>query len=343
MNTPSSFGFGSAKAVAAGGVVVAATSASALVPWAGPVAWAFLLLVVVPLMLREYLGRKVGQLLLRTPELHFDFTARLGLVPRLAEGSASSGPVLVFLHEYSARADSASKYVGFLEPLGIRILAPELEDPPVAGPRMLLAVDHVDQAVEALERARQLADGHPIVVFGVSRGAGAAVLAVAQQPEGVAAVILDGMCSSVDLVERRIQSLAPAYLGPFAAWLPRRFERSAARLGLQHAGLLLGVEYPDAREGLADLPVPVLLLHGGRDRSVPVALVPEYLELSPPGSRHLIVPGAKHNGACLEAPDAYRATILDYLAARGVGIRGAADGAEETRGATAMRSSRANT
>ncbi len=111
-------------------------------------------------------------------------------------------------------------------------------------------------------------------------------------------------------------SVAPELVGPIANRLPgpaRRF--TAARL-FDGATDLLGAD-PRATEparivGLVE-PVPLLLIHGEADTTVPIADGRRLAGLAGPHAEHWVVPDAGHSGAHATAPQDYERRVTDFL------------------------------
>lgn len=105
----------------------------------------------------------------------------------------------------------------------------------------------------------------PLTVLGVSLGAVAALHLAADEPAVRAVVALEPYANAADAVRSAFAGLAPE---SFAPWIgPATIERAIARLSRR-----LGLELTalDTAPVLARVPVCVLLLHGQRDRAVPV-------------------------------------------------------------------------
>lgn len=131
-------------------------------------------------------------------------------------------------------------------------------------------------------------------------------------------------------------SVAPELVGPIASRLSgpaRRF--TAARL-FDGAAEILGAD-PRSTEparviGLVE-PVPLLLIHGEADTTVPVADGRRLAGLAGPHADHWVVPGAGHSGAHALVPQDYARRVTDFLrmafeAARGEDAERATAGGE---------------
>jgi uncharacterized protein len=59
--------------------------------------------------------------------------------------------------------------------------------------------------------------------------------------------------------------------------------------------------------------VPLLLIHGDADTTVPIAEGRRLAAASPPGTRHLVVAGAGHAAARATDPSGYDAEVTSFL------------------------------
>jgi pimeloyl-ACP methyl ester carboxylesterase len=81
--------------------------------------------------------------------------------------------------------------------------------------------------------------------------------------------------------------------------------------GPYEAGTLPPVRVPDAEQRLADLGLPILLLHGRYDMTFPVALA-ELVASRNPAARAVILDDAGHM-AHVDQPDAWLAALVEFL------------------------------
>ena len=71
-------------------------------------------------------------------------------------------------------------------------------------------------------------------------------------------------------------------------------------------------------------PVPLLLVHGTDDRTVPLAEGRRLAALAGPSSEHWIVPGADHSRAHATDPEGYESRVTTFLRGAFVSARDAA-------------------
>jgi fermentation-respiration switch protein FrsA (DUF1100 family) len=161
-----------------------------------------------------------------------------------------------------------------------------------------------------------------IGVFGISRGGGAAILAAAAV-ENVRAIVTDGAFSSDTTLEylmrrfatifARIRIVAenhPPIVWRFLRWL--LFRECARRFNCR---------FPSVRKAVVRMgPKPILLIHGEKDSTIPIAQSQALYDLALGPKSLWIVPGASHNHGVVVAPKLYADRILcffdEYLAVR---------------------------
>ena len=181
---------------------------------------------------------------------------------------------------------------------------------------MLGAIAFVTSWLEEQGRPRSVG------LFGISRGAGAALLA-AERTEDVRAIVVDGAFSSDTLIEYMMKRFAttfarikvvarnhPAAMWRFLRWM--LFRDCARRFQCR---------FPSLRKVVARLKnKPILFIHGEKDSYIPVAQSVDLHRLARGPKELWIVQGAKHNQSVLTAPDEYARRLIgfydQYLASR---------------------------
>ncbi len=111
-------------------------------------------------------------------------------------------------------------------------------------------------------------------------------------------------------------SVAPELEIPIAARLPGPAPRFIAARLFDGASRTLGAD-PRAMEpariiGLVE-PVPMLLIHGDADETVPIAAGRRLAGSAGPSTRHWVVPGAGHSGAHEAMTQDYEREVTDFL------------------------------
>jgi uncharacterized protein len=163
-----------------------------------------------------------------------------------------------------------------------------------------------------------------VSLVGTSMGGIAAIAAVAVLGDGTLAAA-DGDPTAprgVDVAPRPTvvgvvaDSTAPELEIPVATRMRGPAGRFIAARLFDGAASVLGAD-PRATEpsrviGLLET-VPLLLIHGDADRTVPLAHGRRLAALAGPASEHWIVPGADHSGAHAVAGDDYERRVTDFL------------------------------
>ena len=112
------------------------------------------------------------------------------------------------------------------------------------------------------------------------------------------------------------ESVPPELEIPVASRLRGPARRFVATRLFDGASRTLGADpratEPAAVIGLVD-PVPLLLIHGEADTTVPLADGRRLAALAGPGTEHWIVPGAEHSGAHAAAAQDYERRTTDFL------------------------------
>ena len=141
------------------------------------------------------------------------------------------------------------------------------------------------------EFVRRQPDPCKRVIYGHSLG-GAVAIDLASRKHvrsDYAALAVESTFSS--LVDLAASAAGP--LGPIAVWLSGERFDSFARIGKVDA--------------------PILMLHGEKDDTVPIALGRKLRDAAPPGVRWIEVPGGSHSRLHTDAPETYRAAFRSLI------------------------------
>jgi pimeloyl-ACP methyl ester carboxylesterase len=161
------------------------------------------------------------------------------------------------------------------------------------------------------------AQGRPVEMglFGISRGACAALIAAEHRPS-VRALVTDGAFSSDCTLEHFLKRWANIFakVRVVADNHPPEFWRFLRWWVFHRAERLFKCRFPSVRKALTRmLPRPILFIHGARDSHIPVqqsrllyaqAAQPRYL---------WIVPGAKHNQSVDVAAEEYSRHTVEFF------------------------------
>ena len=178
----------------------------------------------------------------------------------------------------------------------------ELED-------VLGATAYVEAELESEGRDRRVG------VFGISRGAGAAILAASSDPY-IACVLCDGAFSTAEISAHLMKRWASLFARVKLVYEnhPDAFWRFLYGCMIRLAQPRLRRRFPSVRKALKNMtPRPIMFVHGERDKLIP----PEqarmlYREADEP--KYLwIVPKARHNQSVAAAPAEYAARTIAFF------------------------------
>ncbi|MFP4053703.1 MAG: alpha/beta hydrolase, partial [Phycisphaerae bacterium] len=161
------------------------------------------------------------------------------------------------------------------------------------------------------------AEGKPIEVgmFGVSRGAGSAILAAAIDPH-VKAVICDGAFSTDTTLISFMKRWAYIFASIRLVYENHTegFWRFLLWVLMRAAQPKMGCRYPSVRKALADMqPRPMMFVHGQRDSYIRVEQSRLLYDLAPDPKQLWIVEGAKHNQSVIVEKHQYARRTVGFF------------------------------
>ncbi len=154
-----------------------------------------------------------------------------------------------------------------------------------------------------------------IGVFGVSRGAGAALLAAASDAN-VAAIVCDGAFSTAETLAALMRRWAYIFATVRLVYEnhPEAFWRFLAWLLMRFAQPKLHRHFPSVRQALKDMQArPIFFIHGRRDSYIRTDQTQLLLEAAPSPRYLWIVEDAKHNQAVITQPRQYAARTIAFF------------------------------
>jgi pimeloyl-ACP methyl ester carboxylesterase len=172
----------------------------------------------------------------------------------------------------------------------------------------LMESDDIHRWVDWIETVQ-----HPRCMFGLGESMGAAQLlqSLPKEPRFCAVVAESSFATFREVAYARFGR--PLHTGP---WIGRTFFRSTVDVGFLYVRLRYGLNMEDAspERAVAGTRVPVLLIHGLRDRNIP----PYHSDLIQAKNPSAIVvwkvPGAVHTGAHKVAPEEFERRVLQWFA-----------------------------
>lgn len=254
----------------------------------------------------------------------FDGTSLRGMWLRTANRAGRKGTI-IFCHEFGSDMFSCARYARPLVdagfdvftfdfrghgdsscPRGYRALQwpsdRELED-------VLGACAFVEDALSTESRSARVG------VFGISRGAGAGILAASSDPN-ISCLVCDGAFSTAETLVALMKRWAYIYARVKLAYRnhPDAFWHFLLWCMMRFAQPKLGRRFPSVRKALKNMVSrPILFIHGAKDSYVrpdqtrllyAVVGEPKYL---------WIVPEAKHNHSVVVAPGKYSARTVAFF------------------------------
>ncbi len=254
----------------------------------------------------------------------FDGTSLRGMRLRTPDKSAYRGTI-VFCHEYGSDMYSCARYTNPLLEAGFDIFTfdfrahgesskggnykpiqwpsdKELED-------VLGACMYIESALASEDKPAEIG------LFGVSRGAGAGLLAAASDPN-IKAIVCDGAFSTdttlIALMKRWAHIFARVNM--VYGYHPAIFWKTLLWLLMRFAQPKLGRKFPSVRRSLKEMhPRPIFFIHGQKDSYIREDQTRLLYEQAPQDKFLWIVPNAKHNQSVSVQPEQYAARTVAFF------------------------------
>ena len=233
--------------------------------------------------------------------------------------------LIIFCHEFCADMHSCARYCRPLQQAGYDILTfdfrahGQTEADADYTPRQWVS----DRELSDMRGAIAFAENHlreksqpvEIGLFGISRGACAAILAAAESPS-VRAIASDGAFSTDTTIEflmkrwayifatvRVVYENHPPAFWRFLRWCMMHFAKREFRCN-----------FPSVRKGIIAMPPkPMLFIHGEKDSYLPVEQSRRLYALAAQPKYLWIAPGARHNQAAVIHADAYARLVTAFF------------------------------
>ena len=171
------------------------------------------------------------------------------------------------------------------------------------------------RAAVAYLKARPDADPAGIGFFGISKGAGAALVAFASEPY-VRCFVTDGMFATYTTLVPYMRQWFRIYNSRYAlqGLLPSWYYGIIGKHALMIVARQRGCRFPHLERSLArSLPRPILVIHGGGDTYIKPEMARALFDRMPGPKEFWLVDGAKHNQAQQLAADEYRRRVLEFF------------------------------
>lgn len=239
-----------------------------------------------------------------------------------AQGRAEA-PCVVFGHTFGADRHEAARSAGFLSEEGFHVFAFDFRghgesrsDDGYLPERWVTSREREDvlAAVDYCARRPEVTQG-AVGLFGLSRGANAALLGAALRPS-VKAVVAESAFSTRELLKMHVRKRAPMYVPIPWLWshFPDALFTSVTHVSMWAMKLLLGRRYLSVdRAASAHNSKPCFFIHGERDPYIDCSLARSLYAKAGEPKLLWIVPGARHNECLQVAPEAYRERVVGFL------------------------------
>ncbi|MCJ7543387.1 MAG: alpha/beta fold hydrolase [Phycisphaerae bacterium] len=254
----------------------------------------------------------------------FDGVSLRGMHLNTPNRAARKGTV-VFCHEFQSDMYSCARYARPLIEAGFDVFTFDFRGHgdssctrdyrPLQWPSdkevedVLGACAYVESVLAAEGRSTRIG------VFGVSRGAGAALLAAASDPN-IAAIVCDGAFSTAETLAALMRRWAYIFATVRLVYEnhPEAFWRFLAWLLMRFAQPKLHRHFPSVRKALRDMqPRPIFLIHGRRDSYIRTDQAQLLVQAAPSPKYFWIVEDAKHNQSVVTQPRQYAVRTIAFF------------------------------
>ncbi len=233
---------------------------------------------------------------------------------------------IIFCHEYASDMYSCARYCKPLLEAGFDIFSFDYRGHGESScdehyqPRQWVSDREISDTLGALAFVEDYLEsqGLPVEVgiFGISRGAGAAVISSSRNPT-VKAIVTDGLFSTDITLEGLMKKWAYIFAKVRFVYEnhPPAFWKFLRWLMLIFAHRKFHCIYPSVKKAIERMiPRPFLMIHGERDNYIPMEQAKILYKLIPGNEKDLwIVPGAKHNQGVTTAPTEYAHRTVEFF------------------------------
>jgi len=175
-------------------------------------------------------------------------------------------------------------------------------------------VRDVEAALEYLKK-RPDADPRGVGFFGISKGAGAGLIAASRDPY-VRCFVTDGLFASFTTLVPYMRQWFRIYNNRhrIQGFIPVWFYGMIGRAGLRQIERERRCHFPDLEKHLPKLaPRPILMIHGQADTYIKPDMAGKLFELAREPKEFWLVENAKHNLALQVAGEEYRQRVLRFF------------------------------
>lgn len=266
-----------------------------------------------------------GRPIAEAEALQFTTTAGLTLHGCYLKAPGPRKGVIVFGMEFGANRWSCAPYAEFLCAEGFDVFAFEFRGQgesaaqPGYEPIQWVTEHEVADCRAALAYLKNRSDADPrgVGFFGISKGAGAGVLAAAADPY-VRCCATDGLFATHTTMVPYIRKWVMIYgkASPLIRALPHWYFRWVAHVGLRHVGKERHCTFPHVEKAVSRLtPRPLLMVHGAADNYIKPDMARALFARAGQPKELWLVDGAKHNQSVRVAPVEYQRRLVAFFTA----------------------------
>ena len=256
-------------------------------------------------------------------QVNFRSLDGVSLFGRYLRTSRPRRGVVIFSHEFGSSLNSALRYCGFVVDYGFDLFTFDYRghgrSSNSAGykPRQWATDNELNDLLGAVAYVESLpeVDCQGIAVMGLSRGAGAAILAAART-HYIQALVTDSAFSSGQTMVLYMRK----WVGIFAHAkmvfhsLPDIFYEMLTVVLKLIGRRKFRCRFPSIERSIRRLgDRPILMIHGERDNYIPLELGKRLYKLVRGPKQFWVVPNAKHNQSYLAGQQQYRRRIAEFL------------------------------
>src|SRR5262249_20177606 len=171
------------------------------------------------------------------------------------------------------------------------------------------------EAALAYLRARPDADPRGVGFFGISKGAGAGLIAASRDPY-VRCCVTDGLFATYTTLVPYMRQWFRIYNNHYTiqGLIPSWFFGLMGRVGLRQIQRERNCHFPHLEKHLPDLaPRPLLMIHGKADTYIKFDMADKLFEFAHKPKELWLVENAKHNLALQVAGEEYRQRVLRFF------------------------------
>lgn len=241
---------------------------------------------------------------------------------------------IIFLHEFASDMYSCARYCRPLIAAGYDVFTFDFREHGGSSrednytPRQWATNHEMADMFGAIAFVEDYLEEHnlptDIGLFGISRGACAAILAAQDYPR-VACIVADGLFSTDRIIEHLMKRWAYIFAKVRFVYEnhPPAFWQFLRYLLLCYASRKLNCTFPSVYKALKRMaPRPILFIHGQRDSYIPVEQAQLLYDAARQPKELWIVTGAKHNQGATVQPEEYARHTVAFFDRHLAGIAG---------------------